>query len=414
MRAPSPAPSLRRIEPRDRPMSKPMKSRRRQQQPQQWEQLRKEKRQQIQQRNEQRFTEQSPLQQKPKSNRRTTLKDFRLGRLIGTGSSGTVLRALHIATNTPVAIKAIPKRTLVSSRRRLWYLRREIAIHKSLQDVQGVVKLQEVFEDADAVYMVMELLGGGDAHWNLDVTGQGVNEVAALEIVEQVLKVLVECHSRGISNRDVKLENIVFVEKPDLKNGKNIAIKVVDWGLACLRNCQSVGGKGGSSGEKVGTLRYCAPEVVRGDRYKPMECDMWSVGVVLYSLLMRECPFNGRNEHELLRNLERAKPSWDGEAGVKISSETKDIVRRLLRRDGSRRLKAQEALDMLSVLRTKLKADGINKDNGHNSIVSGCRDEVSQRNHGNVPPLDILGNAFNNFFTGFFGWNNNNRNEICA
>lgn len=357
-----------------------------------------------------------------KCERRTRLEDFQLGKLIGTGSSGTVISATRLSTGEKVAVKAISKHELCSSKRLVWYLRREVAIHKSLKDVEGVVGLQEVFEDGDAVYMVMELLAGGDVFWNMETICGGVDERVALEILRQVLEVLVLCHGKNLSHRDLKLENLVFCERPDLREGTGLKLKVVDWGLACMRDV------GGVSGERVGTLRYCAPEILGREKYKPIECDMYSLGVVLYTLLMKRCPFDGKNEKEMLKSIWRERELDWGER-KNISVDTKNLIRRLLSRHPANRPTAKEALDMVVKIQIMIKRQAVNGNVsplscaqellepltscGKETIRATC--DVRPRDDEDFlrQPLDMLGMAFNKFF-GLFNGGNDKKSEVCT
>lgn len=204
-----------------------------------------------------------------------------------------------------VAIKALAKRGL--SRRAQRYLVREIMVHKSVASHRHIVDLYDAFENRDGIYLVMQHLRGGDLFSLLRRERRPLPTHTALTILAQVVDALAHIHERGISHRDLKLENIMFasaVTRTPAGSGSptsgwvnaTIDCKLIDFGLACTRD-PSASGADRLSRESCGTKNYCAPEVMRARDapYLPEQADMWSVGVVLFAMLTRRLPFASSN-----------------------------------------------------------------------------------------------------------------------
>lgn len=277
-----------------------------------------------------------------------SLADFRLGKVLGSGGTATVVRAEVNAGSTAartisareVAVKAVAKRGL--SRRAQHYLAREIAIHRNVQSHPNIAALHDVFEDASGIYLVLEYLKGSDLYSVLRKERRLVAEKPALSIIVQVFDALRHMHSMGCSHRDIKPENIMFTEKPNLSDGKVSQLKLVDFGLACARNPEAPL-KERQSSEKCGTVRYAAPEIVTKASYTPEYCDIWSTGIVLYSIIAHRNPFTGRTEKEVLHQIQHTPVSFDGTEWERVSTDTKDLIRSCLNLNASERPSADSA-----------------------------------------------------------------------
>lgn len=118
-------------------------------------------------------------------------------------------------------------------------------------------------------------------------------EREAATLFKQIMSAICYCHSQGICHRDLKPENLLF-----LNNEDNSPLKVIDFGLSKIHN------KGDSKmTTKVGTAYYVAPEVLKGDYDE--KCDIWSTGVILFIILCGEPPFNGPNDNEIYRKIQK-------------------------------------------------------------------------------------------------------------
>jgi calcium-dependent protein kinase len=251
-------------------------------------------------------------------------REYRVSReILGKGSFGEVRRAQHIATGEMRAIKIIYKENCPKAEQNK--IMNEILVMKSL-DHPNIVRIYEYFHDAKYIYMVMELVRGGELFERI-VNEHHFNEQTAAKIFVQLLSVVNYLHSRGIAHRDIKPENILF-------DGE--LIKMIDFGDA----------RTFSSGSKmyttVGTTYYIAPEVI--NRAYNEKCDEWSCGVILYIMLCGTPPFNGSTDSEIFGKIQRGKYDITSKAWANISPAAKDLVSKFLVIYNKHRISAKEAL----------------------------------------------------------------------
>lgn len=241
-----------------------------------------------------------------------------------------------------VALKVVTRKGM--NRRARHYLEREIFIHNNVQRHPNIVSLYEVFRDTSSVYLAMEFLRGSDLYSALKRERRGLSEKVALTVMSQILDALQYMHSLGYSHRDIKPENIMFVEKPALSDGRIPSVKLVDFGLACARDPKAPE-KERHSSEKCGTLRYAAPEIVTEASYIPELCDIWSVGIVLYSIIAHRNPYTGKTEKEVLHHIQNTPLTFEGSQWKAVSEDTKNLIRKCLSRKPSDRPDAAKALE---------------------------------------------------------------------
>jgi hypothetical protein len=158
------------------------------------------------------------------------------------------------------------------------------------------------------------------------------SERQAVSILRQLLRGVHECHTAGIVHRDVKPENVLLTAP-----GVASRIKLIDFGLATW------GDSTPSITAHVGTPYYIAPEVLEGRGYG-RAVDMWSVGVVAFTMLGGYPPFFGDTERDIFRRVSRGTYSFGGPEWSPRSAAARDFVRRLLVNPPWRRLTASEAL----------------------------------------------------------------------
>jgi serine/threonine protein kinase len=187
--------------------------------------------------------------------------------------------------------------------------------------------LEQAFETADAVILVMEHLKGGDVFERVVSRGR-LNEADSATTLRQVLEAVEHLHGLGIAHRDLKLENFVY-ERDDAN-----AVKLVDFGFATT--CRA--------GEKLekscGSLQMIAPEVLQGSY--DLSADLWSLGVAAYMMLVGTSPW-GHTDMATRRMIERGEPKF-AKAFFELSEQAQDFVKSLLVRDPSKRLSAAQAL----------------------------------------------------------------------
>lgn len=250
-----------------------------------------------------------------------------VGGRLGEGSYGSVHRGVRKATGQPCAIKTVVKVRLCN----VASFRREIEIMKEM-DHPHIVKLYESFEDDRNIHLVMELCLGGELRDYLVRAGR-LSEAGVSLVMQSLFHAVMYMHANNICHRDLKPENLMFATEDPLESN---TLKVADFGLA--RNFSS----GAGAVATVGTACYIAPEVLAGSYSFP--ADLWSCGVILYTLLYGQLPFVGKTSKEVLAKVRKGRFSFPADR-QDISEGAKDLVGRLLRLQQKERFTAKEALE---------------------------------------------------------------------
>ena len=195
---------------------------------------------------------------------------YELGRTLGVGAFGKVKCATNVKTGDRVAIKIlnredIKKHGLINS------VRTEVTSLQRLPPHKHIVNLIEVLESKQTLYLVLELVSGGELFDKIKLEGK-LNDDVARHYYRQLISALQFMHERNICHRDLKLENLLV--------DQDGVLKVTDFGLSGLHT-------GGDEVFKttLGSPNYVAPEVLNGKGYDGFKADIWSSGVILYVLL---------------------------------------------------------------------------------------------------------------------------------
>lgn len=197
-------------------------------------------------------------------------------------------------------------------------------------DHPNIVRLYEIFKDEKRYYLVTELCTGGELFEEI-TKRTSFSEQDAAVILKQVLSAVAYCHAKQICHRDLKPENILM----DTKN--NNQIKVIDFGTSQKFDPRK------KMTQTYGTAYYIAPEVLNSDYNE--KCDVWSTGVILYILLSGRPPFDGNDDREIVRSVKHGQYSLTINEFKKISEEAKDLIKRMLEYDPSKRISAEDALN---------------------------------------------------------------------
>ncbi|XP_040268428.1 MAP/microtubule affinity-regulating kinase 3 isoform X1 [Bufo gargarizans] len=215
--------------------------------------------------------------------------NYRLLKTIGKGNFAKVKLARHILTGREVAIKIIDKTQLNPTS--LQKLFREVRIMKILNH-PNIVKLFEVIETEKTLYLIMEYASGGEVFDYLVAHGR-MKEKEARAKFRQIVSAVQYCHQKHIVHRDLKAENLLL--------DADMNIKIADFGFS---NEFTVGNKLDTF---CGSPPYAAPELFQGKKYDGPEVDVWSLGVILYTLVSGSLPFDGQNLKELRERVLRGK-----------------------------------------------------------------------------------------------------------
>ncbi|CAL5339863.1 hypothetical protein CsSME_00023678 [Camellia sinensis var. sinensis] len=259
---------------------------------------------------------------------------YELGKEVGRGHFGHTCQAKGRKgelRDLPLAVKIISKAKMTTAIS-IEDVRREVKILKALSGHKHLVRFYDACEDANNVYIVMELCEGGELLDKILSRGGRYIEEDAKLIVVQILSVVAFCHLQGVVHRDLKPENFLFTSR-----NEDADMRLIDFGLSDFIRPEE------RLNDIVGSAYYVAPEVLH--RSYSLEADIWSVGVITYILLCGSRPFWARTESGIFRAVLRADPNFDDLPWPSVSAEAKDFVKRLLNKDYRKRMTAAQALN---------------------------------------------------------------------
>ncbi|XP_063920570.1 ribosomal protein S6 kinase alpha-5-like isoform X2 [Zophobas morio] len=243
--------------------------------------------------------------------------------ILGDGTFSVCRRCINLQTGKEYAVKIVSRKKDCSQ---------EINLLRACQGHANIVSLYDVIQDEAHTYLVLEYLKGGELFERIRKKSR-FTESEASGILRKLVSAVSFMHSRGVVHRDLKPENLVFTSEDD-----DAEIKVIDFGFARLKQEKE------SLHTPCFTLHYAAPEVLKGDPEGYDEnCDLWSLGVILYTMLSGKAPFHARSRDESVSSImERIKEgdfSFHSAAWNGVSNEAKSVVRGLLTVNPSQRLR---------------------------------------------------------------------------
>jgi serine/threonine-protein kinase len=272
------------------------------------------------------------------------LERFLVEEELGSGAMGTVYRGRHVKLGRGVAIKVLHD-DLVHDPTMLARFRREAQAAARLHhpNVSSVLDVGET--PAGHQIMVMELVVGRSLGELMDDAPLAHGRI--IHLVRQILIGLDHAHAAGLVHRDLKPDNVI-VEHDD--RGDEVP-RIVDFGIAALRDEDVAGGKLTETGTLLGTPRYMAPEQARGE---PVDhrADLFALGVMLFEMLSGTTPFDGSALEEVIANMNEDLPAIAARAPAALPDPVLELfLRRLAAREPSRRFAtAHDALEMLALV----------------------------------------------------------------
>ena len=255
---------------------------------------------------------------------KSQLSFYKYGRQIGKGAFGKVNLGLHILTGRLVAIKTFNKKKIKTERSKA-KIYHEINLMKNLRHT-SVVKIFDTFETDKYIFIIMENIAGGDL-LSFVKKRTKLNEKMSKYIFKQLLEALKYIHSKNIVHRDIKLDNVLI----DLNNN----IKLCDFGVGKMVHENEV------LLDQCGTPAYIAPEILANKGYDGFGVDVWSSGVVLYTMLSGMVPFKANN----LNDLQNMIITGNYKEIHGISKECNDLLNKLLQINPKKRISIDEALN---------------------------------------------------------------------
>jgi calcium/calmodulin-dependent protein kinase I len=259
---------------------------------------------------------------------------------LGAGSFATVKRGVRKTDGAEFAIKVVKKTNISDEELAVVY--DEVRIMRQITH-DHCVRLFEIYETPKRIYMVMELLTGGELFDRI-VNKGSFSEREASELTRDLMSAIHYLHSINIVHRDLKPENLIYQS-----NSSTAPVKITDFGLAKNRKGQS------KMTTACGTPGYVAPEILKNEPYT-RQVDLWSIGVILYILLCGFPPFYHDQTAKLYEQIKRGDYSFPSPYWDEISPEAKDLVRGLLTVDPAKRMTSDQ------VLKHPWIADGIAND----------------------------------------------------
>ena len=264
-------------------------------------------------------------------------QNYQLCEELGRGRFGVVYCCFSTASQSHAsfACKSIYKHSLSDATDRRC-LDAEPKILRLLSACPNILRLHDVYEDDDHIHLVTDLCDGGDLFDRLS-SGNRFSEPDAAAILKQLTAAIAFCHRIGVAHRDIKPDNILFDSRGRLK--------LADFGSAEFFGVESEMSGG------VGTPYYVAPEVLMGRDYGE-KVDVWIAGVILYIMLAGVPPFYGDGAAETFEAVVRGNLRFPSKIFRSVSPEAKDLLRKMICRDASRRLSAEQVLSQYSSLST--------------------------------------------------------------
>ncbi|XP_007186132.2 ribosomal protein S6 kinase alpha-2 isoform X1 [Balaenoptera acutorostrata] len=247
---------------------------------------------------------------------------------IGVGAYSVCKRCVHMATDAEYAVKIIDKSKRDPSE--------EIEILLRYGQHPNIITLKDVYDDGKFVYLVMELMRGGELLDRI-LRQRYFSEREASDVLCTITKTMDYLHSQGVVHRDLKPSNILYMDE----SGNPESIRICDFGFA-----KQLRAENGLLMTPCYTANFVAPEVLKRQGYDAA-CDIWSLGILLYTMLAGFTPFaNGPDDtpEDILARIGSGKYALSGGNWDSISDAAKDVVSKMLHVDPHQRLTAVQVL----------------------------------------------------------------------
>ncbi|XP_072450860.1 ribosomal protein S6 kinase alpha-6 isoform X2 [Chiloscyllium punctatum] len=291
---------------------------------------------------------------------------------IGVGSYSICKRCIHRVTNLEFAVKIIDKSKRDPSE--------EIEILMRYGQHPNIITLKDVYDDGRYVYLVTELLKGGELLDRL-LRQKYFSEREASAVLFTITKTVEYLHCQGVVHRDLKPSNILYMDE----SGDPESIRICDFGFA-----KQLRGENGLLMTPCYTANFVAPEVLMRQGYDAA-CDIWSLGVLLYTMLAGYTPFaNGPNDtaEEILLRIGSGKFSLSGGNWDTVSDAAKDLLSSMLHVDPHQRFTAEQVLKHPWIAcRDQLPHFQLNRQDAPHLVKGAMAATYSALNHKTLRPV---------------------------
>jgi serine/threonine protein kinase len=252
----------------------------------------------------------------------TTIHQYEIQNIIGNGGYSTVCKCLNIENNQTYAMK-ISSKLNIDLPKFTELFQREINACAFLKH-KNIVSLHDFFWDSDNFYLIEDYCSGGDL---LDFTQTyELAETQITKIFKQIVKAVQYCHQHSVAHRDLKLENILLAE--------NFKIKIGDFGLCTYISKEKL------SETFCGSFCYASPEIICQKQYDPKLSDIWSLGVILYTLSTGAFPWETSNIHQTISSIRKC--SYD--IPKYVSKHCADLISKMMKNNPIERISLNDVL----------------------------------------------------------------------
>ena len=261
------------------------------------------------------------------------IDEYEIIKELGKGSYATVKLVIHKKNNNKFAMKIYRKKSLLDPQKKNT-VENEIKILKQLNN-SNIMKLYEIIETPKYLYLIMEYIDGISLLETIKKeTSHCFEEQRALKIFVQIIKANIYCQTKNICHRDLKLENILIL--------KNDLIKLIDFGFAVKTDKETY------QYLFCGSPSYMAPEIVNKQKYIAQYSDIWSLGVLFYSMLYGRFPFKAKTQSELFKKINDAEVEFPND--IEINDKIKILLKKIFVLIPAQRPSLQEILNDILLL----------------------------------------------------------------
>ncbi|XP_046759761.1 ribosomal protein S6 kinase alpha-3 isoform X4 [Gallus gallus] len=297
---------------------------------------------------------------------------------IGVGSYSICKRCVHKASNMEYAVKIIDKSKRDPTE--------EIEILLRYGQHPNIITLKDVYDDGKYVYVVTELMKGGELLDKI-LRQKFFSEREASAVLFTITKTVEYLHAQGVVHRDLKPSNILYVDE----SGNPESIRICDFGFA-----KQLRAENGLLMTPCYTANFVAPEVLKRQGYDAA-CDIWSLGVLLYTMLTGYTPFaNGPDDtpEEILARIGSGKFSLSGGYWNTVSDTAKDLVSKMLHVDPHQRLTAAQVLSHPWIVHCdQLPQYQLNRQDAPHLVKGAMAATYSALNRNQSPVLEPVGRS---------------------
>ncbi|CAG9326094.1 unnamed protein product [Blepharisma stoltei] len=286
------------------------------------------------------------------------IEHYVFGRQLGQGAYAIVRLATHRQSKSQFAVKTYEKSKLTDVRRKTG-VKREISILQRL-DHPYTIKLIEALDGPKQVNLVMEYVGPSSLHGYLyKKASRKLDDLEAKKFFQQIVQGIEYCHSKNITHRDIKLENILL--------DKDQNVKIIDFGFAtCMASTKT-------TRLFCGTPSYMAPEILSNKDYIGNPVDIWALGVLLFVMLCGFFPFKGANDRDLYKKIMSANfqiPEY-------VSPTAQELIRMMIQKDPNHRPSCKEILEAPWLALTEIVEPWLNYEHLHELKDIEIKDTVA-------------------------------------